>query len=207
MTNDDTMSQEQSHSTWNPEVLHLPAELDQALQEAERVEQLDGCVEDGPTITIVAWPGEHALLTRLREQGLPRLLLLAPGTLPPVAEDILEDWARLPVSIVDFRIRLDSLRRHARGRPPRPAVDGDGRLLYHDRWVGLSRLQEQVVRTLIAKFEQPVQTRDLLQRRGDGLATLDALRSCIYGLRRHLEPVRLEIVPVRNHGYLLRARP
>lgn len=97
-----------------------PAE---ALREARRIEELDRYLDGGAEIAVVRWPEHRGRIDRLRQQALPRLLLLAPDTAPVVAEDVLEDWIRLPASVADVRARLSRLRHHAQDRPPRPSLE------------------------------------------------------------------------------------
>ena len=57
----------------------------------------------------VSWPEEAPRLADLRDQGLPRLLLVAPDAEPPVVHDELEDWVRLPADTRDVDARAARL--------------------------------------------------------------------------------------------------
>ena len=46
---------------------------------------------------------------RLREQRVPRLLLVAPDAAPPAVDDEIEDWVRLPADARDVEVRARRL--------------------------------------------------------------------------------------------------
>src|SRR3977135_3375056 len=86
----------------------------------------------GPTVAVmtdvvvVCWPQERAEVDRLARARTPRLLLVEPGCPPPIQEDVLEDWVRLPVDDAELKARLATLRRRA-------ATLLSGPLLLHER--------------------------------------------------------------------------
>src|SRR5262245_50001944 len=49
-------------------------------------------------VALVRWPEESDRRRRLERDGLPRLLLVEDGAAPPLVEDPLEDWVRVPAT-------------------------------------------------------------------------------------------------------------
>ena len=66
---------------------------------------------DGVAIALVPWPEEAATLDALASAASPRLLLVAAGSEPPVVDDHLEDWVRLPADDHEVEIRARRLAR------------------------------------------------------------------------------------------------
>jgi hypothetical protein len=182
----------------------LSAASHQAQDRARHIEDLDRAIDGGAAVAIVRWPEERTHAEALCAQQLPCLLLVGPDTPPPLSASPLTDWVRLPASVTDLRVRLLGLRAVAVDRPPRPLLDGDGRLLYRDRWVALAPRQEDVAHLLVAHFEQTVRTSALLHVGIDGTTpSHEALRSRVHELRRNIAPLGLDIVAIRSVGYLL----
>ncbi len=71
-------------------------------------------------VVVLSWPQEEAEAARLGRLRIPRLLLVEAGCAPPVTEDVLEDWVRLPLDDRDVKVRLATLRRRAALLPERP---------------------------------------------------------------------------------------
>ncbi len=69
----------------------------------------------GSSVLLVRWPEEAHRLPRLRELGIPRLLLVGPDDQPPDDQDGMADWVRLPASDADIWARVR--------RPPRLAAE------------------------------------------------------------------------------------
>ena len=46
-------------------------------------------------VALVRWPGEADKREDLTDKGVPRLLLLEDGVMPPATQDCLEDWVRV----------------------------------------------------------------------------------------------------------------
>jgi DNA-binding response OmpR family regulator len=155
-------------------------------------------------VVVVHWPEQRDELPRLAEQGVPRLLLVAPAADPPDAGDVLQDWVRLPGDERDVRARLSGLRRRAADLETPPTVDEHGRLLFGHRWVQLSPIHERLARRLIAAGEGVVAEQDLFDRGWPGGApTSNALRVHLHRLRRLISPLGLEIRGVRGEGWVM----
>jgi hypothetical protein len=113
-----------SHVTAEPVLAYgsrvLPADSRAAQRTATRIERVERAVDGGVPVAVLRWPEERALADQLVADELPRLLLLEPLTMPVVALGSLEDWVRLPVSVLDQRTRLRRLR--TAGCESRPGV-------------------------------------------------------------------------------------
>src|SRR5437763_8936902 len=95
---------------------------------------VDETTEKHPTRTVlgvmdvilVRWPVEETRRVRLRDDGVPRLLLVENGVAPPRTSDDLEDWVRVPADEVDLHARVENLHRKAQSRTDAtPALDDD----------------------------------------------------------------------------------
>jgi DNA-binding response OmpR family regulator len=154
-------------------------------------------------VVVVHWPEQRDEITRLAEQRVPRLLLVAPAADPPEAGDVLQDWVRLPGDERDVRARLSGLRRRA-DEETAPVVDNHGRLLFRGSWVQLSPIHERLARRLLATSEGVVAERDLLSEGWPGgNPSSNALRVHLHRLRRYIAPLGLEIRGVRGEGWVL----
>lgn len=152
----------------------------------------------------VRWPEERSRRDRLRRQGLPRLLLLDQGTVPPNGTDCLEDWIRVPADELDVKARAQSLLTRCRcHQPPAPSL-ADGVLRVGTQWVSLSPLESRLASLLIERLGTVV-SRDALVRAGwpDGTNARNTLDVHAVRLRRRLAEVGLVIRTVRARGYLL----
>jgi hypothetical protein len=157
-----------------------------------------------PAIAVLRWPDDHAAVDALRRSHQPRLLVVESADVPVIASDDLEDWVRLPVDDRDVRARLERLWDHFARQPTRPVLDGFGRLLFGDHWVGLSVVDERLMRPLVDRFGNVVSYRDLLCAGWPGqVKDKSILRPRISGLRRRLYPTGLEIRSVRDVGHVL----
>ena len=161
----------------------------------------------GSTVVLVRWPEEAEHLERLRGLGIPRLLVVAPEEHPPDDNDPLSDWIRLPASDDDLWARVRALELRTRERTEQPVLTGDGRLAHRGRWVALSPLSERLAEVLLARYGA-VATFDDLRAAGwpDGEVKRDVLRVRLTKLRETIEPLGLQIVGVRERGYVLQAR-
>jgi two-component system OmpR family response regulator len=156
-------------------------------------------------VVVVRWPSEDRHLERVRSAGHPRLLLLTDGHAPPVAEDPLEDWIRMPASEADVRARMEALRRRAARRAPGPPeLDGDGVVRHAGAWTPLPPVEARLAAALIERFDAVV-TRETLAKAGwpAGSPGRNALDVHMLRLRRRLAPLGLSIRTVRSRGYLL----
>jgi hypothetical protein len=60
-------------------------------------------------VALVRWPLEAVRRDELARAGVPRLLLVSRGTPPPLVDDEIEDWVRLPAPILDVALRVRRL--------------------------------------------------------------------------------------------------
>lgn len=151
------------------------------------------------------WPVEQARREELDQAGRPRLLLIEDDAAPPVVDDELEDWIRVPAGEVDLRARVDGLRRRLASRAQvAPLLDDDGVLRLDDRWVSLPPVEARLTEALLGRYGAVV-SRDALAKAGwpAGAPGRNALDVHMLRLRRRLAPLALAIRTVRSRGYLL----
>jgi len=155
-------------------------------------------------VVLVRWPEERERLESLRAAGVPRLLLVAPETLPPGHPDPLEDWVRLPADDRDVRARVATLEARSESEGAVPEVDGDGLLHFRGQWVALSPVECLLAHALVECFGAVV-GRDELARNAwpGGAPTRNALDVHVLRLRRRVGPLGLEVRTIRSRGYLL----
>lgn len=164
---------------------------------------------DRPGAEILGWPAEGSRRAELVALGVPRLLVLEPGAVPPDAADELEDWIWLPADERDVFARL---RRLAFRRPPAPPegatvrVGSDG-----VAWVGGTHLPvppaEGAILRLLADPPERLCLRDDLAHAawGEVPHSRRSLDSRIFVLRRRLAPHGLLVRSVRGRGFILTA--
>lgn len=160
-----------------------------------------------PDVVLVRWPLEAERRSRLTSARIPRLLLIEDDSSPPVAEDCLEDWVRVPAGEAEVRSRLAGLSGRAAAHVVnRPDLDIDGVLRFGDGWVSLPPVEARLTGPLIERFGAVV-GRDALSRAGwpDGAPGRNALDVHVLRLRRRLITVGLGIKTVRSRGYLMEA--
>ncbi len=154
---------------------------------------------------LVRWPVEESRRTLLREEGVPRLLLVENGVAPPRTVDDLEDWVRVPADEVDLHARVENLNRKAQSRVEvAPHLDEDGVLRAGPGWVPLPPVEARLTSVLIERYRSVV-SRDSLARAGwpTGAPGRNALDVHVLRLRRRIAPLGLSIRTVRSRGYLL----
>jgi DNA-binding response OmpR family regulator len=157
----------------------------------------------------VRWPVEEQRREHLRDDGVPRLLLVENGAAPPPATDELEDWIRVPADEVDLHARVENLTRRSRSRgTPLPSVDEDGVLRVGAEWVPLPPVEARLTVAMVERFGAVV-SREALSRAGwpDGAPGRNALDVHVLRLRRRVMPLGLAIRTVRSRGYLLESTP
>ena len=165
--------------------------------------------QDLSTPVVLRWPADQKRRRELAELGVPRLFLVNTDAAPPVCDDPLEDWVRLPCGERDIDARMTALRARASGgtRSARPQLDGNGRLLRSNRWVPLSPIEEQLCRLLIGEFGAVVSDRRLIAAAwANGAGTSTGLRLQMTRLRRRIGELGLEVRSVRGKGYVLQNR-
>lgn len=155
-------------------------------------------------VVVLLWPSERAEVERLSSAGAPRLLLVEADADPPDGGDCLEDWVRLPADDRDVAARLRALSVRAERHRTMPVVDGYGRLVHGAQWVGLSPIEETLVRALLERFGEVVTYPELRSRGWPNEApSANALRVHVFRIRRRIEPLGLEVRNVRGWGVLL----
>lgn len=160
-----------------------------------------------PDVVLVRWPVEEERRTRLASARTPRLLLIEEGEVPPLPDDCLEDWVRVPATEADVRARVGALSTRASAHViDRPDLDVDGVLRFAGSWVSLPPVESRLTRALIDRFGAVV-GRDALSRAGwpEGAPGRNALDVHVLRLRRRLITVGLGLKTVRSRGYLLEA--
>jgi DNA-binding response OmpR family regulator len=159
-------------------------------------------------VVVVRWPAERSHRARLARDEVPRLLLVEDGA-PPVPDDCLEDWVRVPAADADVAARIEGLQARL-GHHARPAagVDEDGVLRVGARWVSLPPVEARLMAPLLER-RGAVVSRDALARSGwpDGAPGRNALDVHVLRLRRRIVGVGLVIRTVRSRGYLLEPGP
>lgn len=157
-------------------------------------------------VETVLWPSDEGRLAQLRQEGVPRLILVPDGMMPPLTTDVLEDWARLPVSEDDIRIRRQILADRVQDGDEvrRPQLDDNGLLRLGGLWVSLPPVELRLTGALLDRYRAVV-SRDALARAGwpEGMPGRNVLDVHIVRLRRRLAPLGLVIRTVRSRGYLL----
>jgi DNA-binding response OmpR family regulator len=156
-------------------------------------------------VVLVRWPAEEERRAQLREDGVPRLLLVDQDVPPPRSADDLEDWVRVPADEVDLHARVENLDRRAKTRTEiKPMLDGDGVLRVNGSWVSLPPVEARLTGALLSGFGSVV-SRAALSSSGwpEGAPGRNALDVHVLRLRRRIAPLGLTIRTVRSRGYLL----
>jgi DNA-binding response OmpR family regulator len=156
-------------------------------------------------VSVIRWPAEEEQRDALAVRRRPRLLLLNEDATPPIAEDCLEDWVRLPAPDADVKARIETLAIRAKSHISPPSIDGDGVLRIDDSWVPLPPVEARITTALLDRFGTVV-ARQALTLAGWPDADepgRNALDVHILRLRRRIQPVGLAIRTIRARGYLL----
>jgi hypothetical protein len=169
-------------------------------------------------VEVVRWPADAQRLAELREQRIPRLLVVSSGNgngngngngghEVPLPVDCLEDWVTSDAPEWEVDARRDALVQRADQHAVRPLLDADGLLHHRDAWVSLSPVEQALAGVLLDRFGAVV-TREMLADRAwpSGVPTRNALDVHVLRLRRRIAPVGLEIRTVRSRGYLMQTR-
>ena len=157
-------------------------------------------------VELVRWPAERQRLEQLREEGVPRVLLVEDDAIPPEVIDCLEDWVRVPAMERDILARSATLsaRMARHGLDLRPLLDDAGILRYRGEWVSLGPVDTAIAEALIQRFGGLVSREELVSRAWPGASDArNNLDVQIMRLRRRLHPLGLRIRTVRSHGYVL----
>ena len=157
-------------------------------------------------VSVLAWPSEDRLRQQLAWFGLPRVLLLQPGVLPPEPLDGLEDWMRIPADPADLQARSATLERRA-AEPARraPFIDDDDLLWVGSTWVSVTGAQSPVVRLLLEHLDRVVRFESVIAAyvSAGGSGHPASVRTLLSRLGSRVRPVGLELVTVRRRGVIL----
>lgn len=155
-------------------------------------------------VVVLRWPDEQDQLLRLAKQRRPRLLLVESKADPPLSDDPLEDWIRLPTEDRDIKARLSRLESRAATVIAAPILDRHSRLLYGDKWVSLSPIEARLAASFVDGFMSLVTDKVLVSRAWpEGLPSRSALRVHLHRLRKRIEPLGLIVRSVPRHGWVL----
>jgi hypothetical protein len=159
-------------------------------------------------VELVAWPAETERCAALAARGVPRLLLVAEGTAPPpLTDDCLQDWVRVPAAGEEVALRVLGLQHRAQHHALRqPQIDEDGVLRYGTAWVALPPIEASLARVLTDRFGGVV-GRDVLMRAAWAVGARPSRRNVLdvhmLRLRRRLDSIELAVRTIRGRGYLL----
>lgn len=161
------------------------------------------------TVAVLRWPDEADRRAAMRDDRLPRLLVIAAGDAPPDDLDLLEDWVTSTADEQEIGFRIAALTaRAASGHAPAPAptIDDDGVLRHGDRWVALGPIEARLARELTGHVGElvPRPTLEAVAWEGKPVRTNTADRQ-LHRLRGHLAAVGLVLITVRGRGYILEA--
>ena len=159
-----------------------------------------------PAPVTVHYPSDgEASLARARNQGLPRLVKIAAGALPPtLPDDCLEEWVWLPATAIELANRIALLGRRCAQHSAGPSLHPNGDLWFRGRTAVVAIDDTPILARLVAQFEQPVAERELQSALPDGQPP-SQLRPLIARIRRPLRAIGLEIRRVPHTGYRLMA--
>jgi hypothetical protein len=165
------------------------------------------------TLAIVSlrWPAEADRRRELAAEGIPRLLLVAPGARPPSPWELDEDWIAEDAPLEDRRHRERTLRQRLAlvARPGAEVdhglvVDDDGLVRRGGRWVALTDLELRLVRPLVAAPGRCVSRAVLLEAGWPGEARATRIvDGAIRRLRAKLRPLDVAVHGITGVGYLL----
>lgn len=155
-------------------------------------------------IPVLSWPADADRREACARQGLPRVLVVAPGVPAPTDLDTLEDWVREPVDDRDLAVRRGTVARRHAARMRGLTLD-NGLLWRGRRWVDLPPVQLAIVTPLVAQAGAVV-SRDHLEDAVDrvgGSTAPAAFASCISRLRQRLEALDLELHALSGGRFVL----
>jgi DNA-binding response OmpR family regulator len=157
-------------------------------------------------VIFVRWPAQADLRSRCQSEGIPRLLVVEGGAVPPVSNDPTEDWVRPPISKDDLEARVKALQNRFDSRQV-PILDSSGTLSYGSRSITISTTQTELMALLVERFGEVVYRNEFTHCLAVRVSTLtrNSLDLHIMRLRRRLLPIDLSIRTVWGRGYMLQA--
>lgn len=160
-------------------------------------------------VELIRWPAEADKRARLAHQGKARLLLVSAGAPPPVAEDALEDWVRLPADRTEVRARAQALTLRLSAKQSEvPALHDTGILTFRDNIVHLPPTEARLVTVLADAFDSVIAPDTLIAAAWpDEVTPRNTLDVHISRIRRRLTGTGLRIRTVRSRGYMLETVP
>ncbi|WP_165985887.1 helix-turn-helix domain-containing protein [Streptomyces sp. YIM 98790] len=160
-------------------------------------------MSDARKVVFLRWPAQSHERARLREAGVPSLLVVEGGAIPPTDIAPSEDWIRPPVARCDVEARVAVLKR--RTADSVPVLDPTGVLYYGGESVPMSNAQVAMMQCFLADFRQVVRREELQEALADinvGFSN-NALDLHILRLRKRIARVGLELRTVWGRGYIL----
>ena len=164
--------------------------------------------DDTPEVALLRWPEDAESRRRLAAARLPRLLLIAAGDAPPLDDDELEDWIRLPLDPDELAIRSSTLAERARHVAPRATglvLDADDVLHREGLWVALPPIEARLFALLLEHSGEAVHRSVLIDAGWPAGAPADerAVDGVVKRLRRRVAPLGVQIHTVARTGFLL----
>ncbi|MGJ7907814.1 helix-turn-helix domain-containing protein [Actinopolyspora sp. H202] len=156
-----------------------------------------------PEVVFLRWPAQSQERTRLREAGVPALLIVEGGVNPPTDVAPTEDWVRQPIPRCDIEARVSVLRQ--RTADTVPVLDPAGVLYYAGESVPMSNAQVAMMHCFLADFRRVVRRGELQEALADirvGFSN-NALDLHILRLRKRIARLSLELRTVWGRGYIL----
>lgn len=156
---------------------------------------------------LVTWPDDAVRREELQAAGIPRLLVLEDGTMPPPMVDDLEDWVWLPTDERDVFARLERLAARQAGAgidEDALGVSATGVLTVGHHHVKLPLAEAAIMRMLTGPPGRLCPREDLARAAwGEQPRERRSLDSRIFALRRRVAPLGLAIHAVRGRGFVL----
>jgi two-component system OmpR family response regulator len=160
-------------------------------------------LSSAPGVTVLDWPPAANDASHPGAAHELRLYLVAPEAEPPTALDERSDWLRVPVDLRDLQARVRNLQARC-AEPVVPALDDDGILRVHQRWVALTPLEARFMTVFLEAPGTVVGRRDLIAAAWpDKSPTPGALDSCMRRLRDRVATVGLTVRTIYRRGFVL----
>lgn len=154
-------------------------------------------------VVFLRWPAQSHERTRLRETGVPVLMVVEGSAIPPTDMALSEDWVRQPIPRCDIDARISTLL--CRTTDAVPTLDATGVLYYQNESVPMSNAQVAMMQCFLTDFNRVVRREELQE----ALASIDlglsnnALDLHILRLRKRIARINLKLQTVWGRGYIL----